>query len=38
MIRVAQEKDFDSIKKITQTTIWSVYHRYYPSGAVQFVL
>ena len=36
MIRVAQEKDFDSIKKITQTTIWSVYPRYYPSGAVQF--
>ena len=36
MIRAAKETDFDSVKNITQTTIWSVYPKYYPSGAVQF--
>ena len=36
MIRAAKETDFDSVKDITQTTIWSVYPKYYPSGAVQF--
>ena len=34
MIRVAKEMDFDSIRNITKTTIWSVYPKYYPSGAV----
>ncbi len=36
IIRTAQETDFDFIKNITQTTIWSVYPKYYPSGAVHF--
>ncbi|SDB62033.1 GNAT family N-acetyltransferase [Butyrivibrio sp. INlla16] len=36
MIRAARETDFGSVKNITQTTIWSVYPKYYPSGAVQF--
>lgn len=36
MVRVAKETDFDSVKNITQRTIWSVYPKYYPSGAVQF--
>ena len=36
MIRAAKETDFDSVKNITQKTIWSVYPKYYPSGAVQF--
>ena len=36
MIRAAKETDFDSVKNITQMTIWSVYPKYYPSGAVQF--
>lgn len=36
MIRAAKETDFDSVKNIIQTTIWSVYPKYYPSGAVQF--
>ena len=36
VIRAAKETDFDSVKDITQTTIWSVYPKYYPSGAVQF--
>lgn len=36
MIRAAKETDFDSIRNITKTTIWSVYPKYYPSGAVQF--
>ena len=36
MIRAAKETDFDSVKNITQTTIWSVYPKYYPSGAVKF--
>ena len=36
MIRAAKETDFDSVKNITQKTIWSVYPKYYPSGAVHF--
>lgn len=36
MIRAAKKTDFDSVKNITQTTIWSVYPKYYPNGAVQF--
>ena len=36
MIRAAKETDFDSVKNITQMTIWSVYPKYYPSGAVHF--
>ncbi len=36
MIRAAKETDFDSVKNITRKTIWSVYPKYYPSGAVQF--
>lgn len=36
MIRAAKKTDFDSVKNITQTTIWSVYPKYYPRGAVQF--
>ena len=36
VIRAAKETDFDSVKDITQTTILSVYPKYYPSGAVQF--
>ena len=36
VIKAAKETDFDSVKDITQTTIWSVYPKYYPSGAVQF--
>ena len=36
MIRNAKKTDFDSVKNITQTTIWSVYPKYYPNGAVQF--
>jgi hypothetical protein len=30
MLRAAQEIDFNSIKNITQTTIWSIYPKYYP--------
>ncbi len=36
MIRAANETDFDSVKNITQTTIWSIYPKYYLNGAVQF--
>lgn len=35
-IRIANEFDFESVKRITQTTIKAVYPKYYPSGAVQF--
>ena len=35
-IRIANEFDFESVKRITQTTIKTVYPKYYPSGAVQF--
>ena len=36
MIRIANEFDFEYVKRITQTTIKAVYPKYYPSGAVQF--
>lgn len=32
----AEIPDFESVKRIVQTTIRSVYPRYYPSGAVDF--
>ena len=32
----AKETDFETVKDITQTTIKSVYPKYYPEGAVQF--
>ncbi len=35
-IRIANEFDFEYVKRITQTTIKAVYSKYYPSGAVQF--
>ena len=35
-IRIANENDFESVKRITQTTIKAVYPKYYPAGAVQF--
>ena len=35
-IRIANEFDFESVKRITQTTIKTVYPKYYPAGAVQF--
>ena len=35
-IRIANENDFESVKRITQTTIKTVYPKYYPAGAVQF--
>ena len=35
-IRIANEFDFEYVKRITQTTIKTVYPKYYPSGAVQF--
>ena len=35
-IRIASKKDFESVKHITQTTIKTVYPKYYPAGAVQF--
>ena len=35
-IRIANEFDFESVKRITQTTIKTVYPKYYPNGAVQF--
>ena len=35
-IRLADEKDFDIVKSITQDTIMTVYPKYYPEGAVRF--
>ena len=35
-IRIANEFDFEYVKRITQTTIKTVYPKYYPAGAVQF--
>ena len=35
-IRIANEFDFEYVKRITQTTIKAVYPKYYPNGAVQF--
>ena len=36
IIRIADDKDFKTVKHITQTTIRSVYPKYYPEGAVKF--
>lgn len=35
-IRIAEEKDFDDVKKITRETIMEIYPKYYPHGAVRF--
>ena len=35
-IRIAEEKDFNTVKDITQDTIKSAYPKYYPQGAVIF--
>ncbi|MBO4887116.1 MAG: GNAT family N-acetyltransferase [Firmicutes bacterium] len=35
-IRKAQLGDFEIVRSITQTTIRSVYPKYYPAGAVEF--
>ncbi|MBO7452371.1 MAG: GNAT family N-acetyltransferase [Clostridiales bacterium] len=35
-IRKAVEKDFETVKTITQDTIKEVYPKYYPDGAVKF--
>lgn len=35
-IRIAEKTDFLTVKTITQTTIQSVYPKYYPAGAVRF--
>ena len=37
-IKRAQQSDLDLVKKITQTTINSIYPHYYPAGAVKFFL
>ena len=37
-IRSAEEKDFQTVKDITVTTISCLYPLYYPSGAVRFFL
>jgi GNAT superfamily N-acetyltransferase len=37
-IRKAYEKDFETVKSITHTTIKAVYPHYYPTGAVDFFL
>ena len=35
-IKIAEEKDFDDVKKITRETIMEIYPMYYPHGAVLF--
>ncbi|MBR3311660.1 MAG: GNAT family N-acetyltransferase [Solobacterium sp.] len=35
-IQIAEKTDFLTVKTITQTTILSVYPKYYPAGAVRF--
>lgn len=37
-IVLATEKDFDAVKRITQTTIKAIYPKYYPIGAVDFFI
>lgn len=37
-IKLAQEFDFDIVKKITHKTIEKIYPHYYPNGAVVFFL
>lgn len=36
MVREAGQNDLDIVRAITQTTIRSIYPRYYPEGAVEF--
>ena len=35
-IKIAEEKDFNDVKKITRETIMEIYPKYYPHGAVRF--
>ena len=35
-IRIAEEKDFNAVKKIARETIMEIYPKYYPHGAVRF--
>ena len=35
-IRIAEEKDFNVVKKIARETIMEIYPMYYPHGAVLF--
>ena len=35
-IRIAEEKDFNAVKKIVRETIMEIYPMYYPQGAVLF--
>lgn len=37
-IVLATEKDFDAVKRITQTTIKAIYPKYYSTGAVDFFI
>lgn len=37
-IRQAEIKDLETVKSITSSTIYTIYPRYYPSGAVDFFL
>ncbi|PJJ27578.1 GNAT family N-acetyltransferase [Lacrimispora celerecrescens] len=37
-IRQAEIKDLETVKSITNSTIYTIYPRYYPSGAVDFFL
>lgn len=36
IIRSTDEKDLETVRRITQTTIRAVYPKYYPEGAVRF--
>lgn len=36
IIKQAKQSDFKAVRYITQATIWSVYPKYYPAGAVQY--
>ena len=37
-IMMATEKDFDAVKRITQSTIQAIYPKYYPTGAVDYFI
>lgn len=37
-IVTAKKEDLEIVRKITQSTIKSIYPRYYPAGAVEFFL
>ncbi|MCR5803108.1 MAG: GNAT family N-acetyltransferase [Clostridia bacterium] len=37
-INFAQEKDLETVRSITQTTIKEIYPKYYPAGAVDFFI